>query len=308
MSAIDRQNIYQRTLGTVGGDESVTRNRAFGELWIRFVSAVAEAASQQRTLEAACDLAVNSTLHGFGMAAYAAQALTEQIRSASAVLSDPEVQSAFGARDMWQVVDRVASLHLGETVNIARFVAMASSGTRIFEWLAAHAASLLKDSGSGTDAGPVDACEQWLAASRHEDEGEPPQAPTGSVTRAIGAAAVARQEVEACRRAAARCDRRSRARAPRRPRRRRARAATIARVNGCFSRSTSDGGMPAPRSATSSTTRSPCARRRHLHRRRAVGQRVVDQVRRQPRHRGFAQRQRRHVAAPRSARLRPAWA
>ena len=124
----------------------------------------------------------------------------------------------------------------------------------------------------------------------HDAESRPGQGSDRNRHSRHRAAAVARQEIEAFRRAAGRCGRRWRARV-RRPATPAALVrAADARVNGCFSRSTSSGAMPGPRSATSSTMSPSPRARRHVHRRRAVGDRVVDQVRDEARECRRAQR------------------
>ncbi len=72
--------------------------------------------------------------------------------------------------------------------------------------------------------------------------------------------------------------------------------AADARVNGCLSRATSAGGMPG--TAIGDVEHEPIRadRGRHLDRRRAVGERVVDEVVDQARERGRAQRYGRHRA------------
>ena len=64
--------------------------------------------------------------------------------AAAGLLGDPDVRRAFGARDMWQVVDSVARNDLGGARNSARHRALAQSGTAILDWLAEHARDLAK--------------------------------------------------------------------------------------------------------------------------------------------------------------------
>ena len=63
--------------------------------------------------KAARDLAANLSLHGYGWANFMATELRQQIKDATELLSDKQIQSAFGARDMWQVIDQVAMQELG---------------------------------------------------------------------------------------------------------------------------------------------------------------------------------------------------
>src|SRR6185369_9092915 len=86
--------------------------------------------------------AMNLSLHGYGMAYFMATDLQKQIRDAIKLLSDPDIKNAYGARDMWQVIDQVAALELGGARNSVRYRTAAVSGTTIFAWLAKHAREL----------------------------------------------------------------------------------------------------------------------------------------------------------------------
>src|SRR5262249_11431585 len=84
MSESERRSFYARTLGIPGGDDGGMPNREFSDLWLRFVSAVssyvrqsnvdqllraavAAPISDQTVRKAGRDLAVNLSLHGYGM-------------------------------------------------------------------------------------------------------------------------------------------------------------------------------------------------------------------------------------------------
>jgi hypothetical protein len=199
----ERKSLYRRVLGLPGGDPDVVPNQEFGGLWIRFLSSVSELARQrttdlgpqatteQKTRAAGRDLAQNLSLYGYGAAFFAATELRNQIDQIVQLLSDREIQQVYGARDMWQVVDRVANLNLGGAANSTRYRTRASSGAAIIAWLANN---VRKVSGSGraplltlknkssqpgklgtlaikspTDADLVAACEQWLAVSGTSD-------------------------------------------------------------------------------------------------------------------------------------------
>src|SRR4029077_5929959 len=109
-----------------------------------------------------------------------------------------EIQSAAGARDIWQVIELVAARDLGGAPNTTRLRALQSSGTTILRWLAARAGGLARASTTpvlnprerhptrspGASPAPSDhdlvrAVERWLAASasrlhnlpRHVDAG-----------------------------------------------------------------------------------------------------------------------------------------
>src|SRR5262249_41916518 len=127
MTETERHNLYSRTFGFPGGDATAgTPNREFNDLWLRFVSAVSSFArqvtvenllrtnipipvSQQQVKKAARDLGQNLSLHGYGIGYFAATELQNQIKEIITLLSDPDIRQAYGARDMWQVIDQVAS-------------------------------------------------------------------------------------------------------------------------------------------------------------------------------------------------------
>lgn len=206
LNETDRRNLYARTLGTPGGVDGAVVNREFNDLWLRFVSRVA-LLNRQRELETAADanelalrraareLAQNLSLHGWGMALFAAVDIQKQIAFAVKLLSDPEITSAYGTHDMWQVVDQVATMDLGGAANTTRYRTMAVTGATIISWLAANTAKLqnrnirlplikirksasarrrqnelLKIATKPTEEDLLNACEQWLQVSGLSDE------------------------------------------------------------------------------------------------------------------------------------------
>ena len=141
--------------------------------------------SHQQIRKSARDLAVNLSLHGYGMAYYAALDLQAQIKFMIGLLGDKEVMANYGARDMWQVVDQVATLELGGAKTSSRYRTLATCGAIITAWLANNADRIRRAGGpiididevrqpkpridgskattSPTDADLVNACELWLA-------------------------------------------------------------------------------------------------------------------------------------------------
>lgn len=107
-----------------------------------------------------------------------------------AILSHPEIRSAYGASSLWQVVGQIAASELGGAVTTARYRTMAIAGAIIIQWLAQHARMLASAAKSAvlnvnqirdgvrsskpmlkpTDRDLTDACEQWLAAAGIPDE------------------------------------------------------------------------------------------------------------------------------------------
>jgi hypothetical protein len=204
----ERRDLYMRLFGAPGGNPNGNEpNRDFNELWLRFVSAVSSfarqlsvdrllrsnipvAVSQEQVRKAGRDLAANLSLHGYGIAYFAATELQTMILEYRDKLSDPEIRGAFGARDMWQVIDQVNANYLGGTRNTHRYRTQARAGAVIIRWLANHHERLsgrfgevisigaltnpqLRGSDQPTvepnDWDLVQACEQWLAVGGVQD-------------------------------------------------------------------------------------------------------------------------------------------
>lgn len=220
ISEPERRNFAAITLGIPGGDPSGMVNREFNDLWLRFVSSVSSfirqnevdsllrsatpsPISHQQVRKAARDLAGNLSLHGYGMAHYAAREMQAQISFMINLLQDPEILGSFGARDMWQVVDQVATQELGGARTSSRYRTLATCGTIITAWLANNVARINRATGplidieqvrnpdvasshratrNPTDYDLVNACELWLADtatsdSQVEEMAQPREAP-----------------------------------------------------------------------------------------------------------------------------------
>jgi hypothetical protein len=211
LSEVERRNLYARTFGFPGGDASQGNpNREYNDLWLRFVSAVSSftrqfkidellrsttpfSVSQEQVRKSGRDLASNLSLHGFGIAYFAATELQTQIQEAIDMLSEPDIKRAYGSSDMWGLIDQVATLELGGARNSVRYRTMASAGAIIIRWLAERADKLasattlsildpaeisrpssrpkgVKATVKPTDRDLVDACEQWLAVTGTPDQ------------------------------------------------------------------------------------------------------------------------------------------
>jgi len=240
ISEAERRNFYALTMGIPGGDGNGNANREFNDLWIRFVSSVSKlvrqgtvdryvrdrvpgALSQQQVRKAARDLALNLSSHGFGMAFYAAQELRDQIQMMINLLGDSEIMGSYGARDMWQVIDQVATLELGGARNSARYRTLATCGAIITAWLANNVERFNRPAGARvidvddvlsaypstagqnattkpTDYDLVNACELWLADTatsddRVEELSQPRESPV-MTSRPVQIPAVARDMLE----------------------------------------------------------------------------------------------------------------
>jgi hypothetical protein len=186
----ERLDIYRRCFGVQGGDPAVEPNTAFDKLWVRFLRSAAaygrqqtvrelrptrRAASREAVRKAGRDLASNLSLYGFSATGFAAR-LQKQVDGAVRVLQIEAVRQVYGARDAWQLVDRVALLELGSARNTVRHRTRAQAGATIIRWLANTSGKLsTRDPGnlrksmtpieSPTDRDLVDACAQWLAVA-----------------------------------------------------------------------------------------------------------------------------------------------
>lgn len=239
ISQNERRNIYSTTLGIPGGDNGGSPNREFNDLWLRFVSAVSSlvrqrtadrilrsnlpgSIGQQQVRKAARDLALNLSARGYGMTFYLAKDLNAQISEIISILGSPEIRSCFGASNMWQVIDQVATLELGGARNSARYSSMASSGAIITAWLANKVDRYNKVTSAAvinvdevlsldpptsneptmtpTDYDLVNACELWLADTatseeRIEEMAQPREAPM-MTSRPVQIPAIAREMME----------------------------------------------------------------------------------------------------------------
>lgn len=231
----ERRTIFARTFGLPGGDPGVQNpNGEFHNLFLRFVAAVSSYVRQQtvdsllragvplrvsaeQVRKAGRDLAANLSLHGYGMAHFAATELQGQIRDVLDILNEPEIRAAYGARDFAQVIDQVSALELGGARNGVRYRTMATSGAVIIRWLAENSArlssfgsaSFLGDTGGGSGTNPlenpsdaqlVEAVESYLAVTgtpedRVEEYSQPSEGPV-QTSRPIAIPQAARDLLE----------------------------------------------------------------------------------------------------------------
>ncbi|MGH8569913.1 MAG: hypothetical protein ACREXU_18390, partial [Gammaproteobacteria bacterium] len=240
LSDSERDRFLAITLGIPAGDANGMANREFNDLWIRFVSSVSSlirqktadqilrasipvAISQQQVRKAARDLALNLSSHAYGMSHFAAREEQALINFIIQLLSDKEIMACFGARDMWQVIDQVATLELGGARNSARYRTMATCGAIITAWLAKNverynsptsrviidldevlssdpATAGPKATTQPTDYDLVNACELWLvdtatSDNRIEELAQPREAPV-MTSRPIQIPSIAREMLE----------------------------------------------------------------------------------------------------------------
>jgi hypothetical protein len=237
MSAPERGDFYATLIGRPSGSVNNSMvNREFNDLWLRFVSSVSNfvrqnevdnllraaipsGVSHQQVRKSARDLAGNLSLHGFGMAYYAALEMQDQIKFMIKLLSDKDIMDTCGAKNMWDVIDYYATMELGGAKTSSRYRTLATCGTIITAWLANNidrinqATGPLLDSDairfpvprpSGqkattnpTDYDLVNACELWLADTATSDDrvaemSQPREAPV-MTSRPVQIPAIARE-------------------------------------------------------------------------------------------------------------------
>jgi len=114
LTELERADLYARAFGAPGGEarEGET-NHEFLSVWLRFIASVAMRSSQQtldpllvpptaanaRLRDAARALAVYASAHGAALMT-AARRLSADVSELLALLREPEIVQAFGARDM----------------------------------------------------------------------------------------------------------------------------------------------------------------------------------------------------------------
>lgn len=196
---IERRGLYARAFGFAqGGVDEALPNREFADLWIRALSATSAFARSQATSiptlpgsptfvvpasnrtithmqvhKALRDLGTNLSLHGYGVAHFAAIELQQTIKQVKTMLTNAEVCAAYGVRDMFQLVERVAQLYMNSTVNSVRQRVTAQSGSRIVEWIADNSSKLADPTPPApvlfVDPQLVDNVEKWLAVTGTPD-------------------------------------------------------------------------------------------------------------------------------------------
>jgi hypothetical protein len=185
-SEMERRGIYGRVLGLAQGNaQNLLPNREFSDLWIRFLSIVSvlsrenniqvpRSATAEQALKSARDLAVNLSLHGFGVAHFAAVETQQLLQQVLDMLQQSEILSAYGTSDYLQLTDRLSGMYLGGSVNTVRYRTMAQSGFNIMRWLADHAPQLsssnaISSTALFSDPTLVDNVERWLAVTGTPD-------------------------------------------------------------------------------------------------------------------------------------------
>ena len=150
LDAEERRAIYARVF-----------DADFDERWVALVASLAQsegdtgdrAADVRGVLNAAVDESV----------LLAAPLLIAHLREALEILDDAEILHAYGARDIWQLVDTLARMELGREFDVVRARTMAAAGTLIIGWLAEEVEAVPEE--------VADAAAVWLSAASGFREG-----------------------------------------------------------------------------------------------------------------------------------------
>ena len=194
LSVRQRRQLYARALGVAGdAADAAQTNHEFHSLWLRLIASVAlldrrpnasSVPARPRVLSAvawsaARALAANASAHGTGLVS-PVKHLGVVANLLRAVLQAPEIGKAFGARDMWQVIERVCTVHLGGARNVTRHRKLAEAGSAILEWVAEHANALVElvPPAAFPEPALLDAVQAWLAARSERDDADNDAKPT----------------------------------------------------------------------------------------------------------------------------------
>jgi hypothetical protein len=157
MPARRRTALFARVLGAPGGDDDADSNRDFPELLERLVAAIADG-EPDAVAPAAAALRDNLAAHTDEQSTKAARELRATLAEIGEVLSDMELRSAFGAADMWQLVESFQREH-GGGPDVPRTRALASGGEIVLRALP----ELCAQAAPGDEV--VAAARQWLPAN-----------------------------------------------------------------------------------------------------------------------------------------------
>ncbi|MFV8750688.1 hypothetical protein ACNOYE_09060 [Nannocystaceae bacterium ST9] len=164
ISEVERRSHYLLAFGFAGGGVTgVAANDEFAELWMTFVTAVAQRAEPVVIAAKGRALARNLSQHGYGRVRMVAIEVRQIVQTVMTTLDLAEIQAAYAASDRWTLIARVIQLWLGGSVDLARARTLATTGSSVIRWLAGHHGEL----GSPSVAlGELEGwCERWLAAS-----------------------------------------------------------------------------------------------------------------------------------------------
>ena len=150
LGAQERRALYERVF-----------DAEFDDRFVALATALAEGDADVRDRAAEVRDVLNAAVEESTL--LAAPLLIAHLREALEILDDPEILRAYGASDIWQLVDTLARMELGREFDVVRARTMAAAGTLIIGWLAEEVDAVPEEV---TDAAAV-----WLAAAAGFPEG-----------------------------------------------------------------------------------------------------------------------------------------
>ena len=137
-SAAARAVACARVIGCGPAGSGVDANQAAPVLLDRWLATAAAVPGDPEMTEAhARALAANLSQHSTGLAAK----IHAHLGSAVQLLASPEALHAYGAANLWKLIEVVAARYLERTIDVMAMRAQAVAGTAALEWLAAHGAA-----------------------------------------------------------------------------------------------------------------------------------------------------------------------
>jgi len=109
-------------------------------------------------------LGANLSSHAGGVVAYMAREILTDLQLAVTILRHPDLQGAFGVRDVWQLVDAISSRYLHVSSMRGEHLSRGKAGMMVLSWLSDHVTSL-DDTGVRVDDLVVSAAGEWLQSS-----------------------------------------------------------------------------------------------------------------------------------------------
>lgn len=133
----ERLQLYEQTVGL-----------GFEHLLGRLAAAITDydaAGRDAEVAQTAAELRADIDAHLADATREAVALVHAQLGDALAILSEPEILEAYGARDPWQLVDHLSRLELGGTREVVRHQALAAAGTALLGWLASGEATVAEE-------------------------------------------------------------------------------------------------------------------------------------------------------------------
>jgi hypothetical protein len=112
------------------------------------------AVSEEQVGKAGRDLGANLSRNGRGLACFASKQM-QTILEFSEIMQNAELRNAFGARDLWQVIERVNIQYLGGAGDMHRHRTQSIAGAVIIRWIAKYVHRLTGLGGSVISMGQI---------------------------------------------------------------------------------------------------------------------------------------------------------